>query len=78
LKGHVIIREQNIKTRWKLKEGKGQSCVGVLDVKTTSVLCMKFCVCDSVLEKVHANLWFKQRVGLLEMATVMTLKKKKE
>jgi len=46
--------------------------VGVLDVKTTSVLCMKFCVCDSVLEKVHANLWLRHRVGLLEMATVIT------
>jgi hypothetical protein len=73
LKGHVIIREGNVKTRRRLKEGKGQSCVGVLDVKTTSVLGMKSCVCDSVLEKVHANLWFKQRVGLLEMSTVITL-----
>jgi len=45
----------------------------VLDVKTTSVLCMKFYVCDAVLEKLQENLWLKHRVGLLEMATVITL-----
>ena len=45
----------------------------VLDVKTTSVLCMKFCVCDELLEKLQENLWLKRRVGLLEIGTVITL-----
>jgi len=43
--------------------------VSVLDITTSSVVCMKFCVCDQVLEKVQAILWLKHRVGLLEMAT---------
>jgi hypothetical protein len=47
--------------------------VSVLYVNTTSVLCMKLCVCDSVLEKVEENLWLKHRVGLLGMATLLLL-----
>jgi hypothetical protein len=39
---------------------------------------MKFCVCDSVLEKVHANLWLKHRVGLLEIAAVITMEEARE
>ena len=35
--------------------------MSVLGVKTTSVLCKIFCVCDSILEKVHANCWFKHK-----------------
>jgi hypothetical protein len=39
---------------------------------------MKFCVCDSVLEKIHVNLCFKHRVGLLEIAAVIILEEARE